>query len=347
MYDLSSGSSGYFDDYHNSRFHALDIQCKQRLLISCYLLDQQHATLFGRQMTTCFAGTAEDLPFPRSQLWWDAIDEQQRVALNESHVDTVSQVLAGLKLEPSGASSYDTFQSMLLVASSLDMTSDSSYGAQMGTEISDILSVTEQSLRLSLATHTFQLCKLTPIRDLLAVAGESWVMAEKLGSQAEYTAAQIESRQWAKGNTDPSLGFGMYTSQTGVDQAMEHALKILEIHRNQPKTGLLFQEWAVYLASVVIWARAYVTSRETPQIAVPNSAQPRRSSYELEQAFSMILAGGANSHIGLEEAMVVLLWSKVKIERVDIPHNCGITNGALDVLGKLITRGSEDGWFGS
>ena len=60
-----------------------------------------------------------------------------------------------------------------------------------------------------------------------------------------------------------------------------------------------------------------------------------------------LLAAATNSDINLEQAKTVLLWTKARIETVDIPHNCGLTNGALDVLGKLATRGDEAGWFGA
>ena len=50
---------------------ALDAKSKQRIFLTCYMLDQQHAALFGRPRTNCFSGAGMDLPFPRSQAAWD------------------------------------------------------------------------------------------------------------------------------------------------------------------------------------------------------------------------------------------------------------------------------------
>ena len=343
---IHAGGSGYIDELA----HSIDVQSKQRLYLACYILDQQHATLFGRQRTNAFPWSGMDLPFPKRQSSWDA--------RRESHVQEetarlrVWQAIDRGHLDETGQTSYDVFQSMLMMGCLGDGAEFESpdYSTHTTGDFPPTLGTMEQSPRIKMAYHTFQLCKHTPIRDLLAVAGESWVMAEKLGSQADYTAAQIEGRHWARGFMDSTIDFNIDTEQAPVNRAVRHALRILELHLNHPKTGLLFQEWSVYLASVVVWARAYVTADPTqlgPRLTVPNPAEPRPSPHELDQSVSAIIASGPNSHVVIDQAKTILLWAKARIETVDIPHNCGLTNGALDVLGKLISRGTEEGWFGS
>lgn len=291
-----------------------------------------------------------ELPFPKSQSSWDANNELRR-----SEEPTTSQLweaLDGRNLGGSGQQTNDVFQSMLMMASLGDNTGMDSpqYASNSTTEFTPLLSTMEQSPRMKLAYHTFMLCKHTPIRELLAVAGESWVMAEKLTNSADYTASQIESSQWATGCADSAINFTMEIERTPVKKAVRHAFKILELHLNHPKTGLLFQEWAVYLACVVVWARAYVTSSRAqlaPRLAIPTSVQPRLSPHELDKSVSAVIAAGAHSEMNIDQAMKILRWAKARIENVDIPHNCGLTNGALDVLGKLVSRGCEEGWFGS
>ncbi|KAK3062903.1 hypothetical protein LTR53_019144, partial [Teratosphaeriaceae sp. CCFEE 6253] len=52
-------------------------KCKQRLLLACYTLDQQHAMLFGRTRTTSASGlSALHLPFIRSQTYWDSTPDK-------------------------------------------------------------------------------------------------------------------------------------------------------------------------------------------------------------------------------------------------------------------------------
>ena len=343
---MQASSSVYLDEFAFSN----DAKCKQRLFLACYTLDQQHATLFGRQRTACFPGSGMDLPFPKPQSSWDANHERRGSGMPTP--TRVWEAIDGGSLVGSGQSTYDVFQSMLMMACLGDSAELDSpgYAPDSGSDAAPLPSTMEQSPRIKMAYHAFMLCKHTPIRDLLAVAGESWVMAEKLSSQADYTAAQIEGRHWAKGFVDSAMEFSMGLEQAPVNRAVRHALKLLELHSNHPKTGLLFQEWAVYLASVVIWARAYVTSTRPhtrQRLSIPNLNEPRLSSHELDQAVSTVIAAGPSSHIDLDEAKNVLVWTRARIENVDIPHNCGLTNGALDVLGRLVAKGGEEGWFGS
>jgi len=349
------------DDFSaDASIYNLHGKCKQRLLLSCYILDQQHALLFGRQRTDCMGSIlGMSLPWARSQKYWDSSSDQEmstRIQRQSSGVPFYSQVYEAMNNVPSmtqtAADPADAFRSQLMMACLADPKNEGQITgcvAESSTDISPILFAVEQTPRMSLTLHTFMLCKHTPIRDLLAVAGESWVMAEKLSSQNDYAAAQIEANKWARGRLEPCLDLGdVKQPEVRIERALHHALQILDIHRQHPKTGLLFQEWSIYLAAVVVWARGYIISSERirkPRLSIPSPSEPRIPTEELDRVVvSLIRAGGRT--IGWNEAKHVLLWTKEKIQKVDIPHNCGLTNGALDVLGKLSTRGNEEGWFG-
>lgn len=336
---MQLGSTAFMDE----ATLAIDVKSRQRLLLACYILDQQHATLFGRQKTNCYAGAGMELPFPGNQTSWDASHSHQ------SHQMRINRIWEALddSLEETGQAQYDMFQSMLLMAVLAD--GNDFDNAAYAPDRSKLLSKMDLSPRVKMAHHTFMLCRYTPIRDLLAVAGESWVMAEKLSNQTEYTAAQLATRHWARATRDSATEFNLDSSQQSIASAIKHALTILELHLNHPKTGLLFQEWAVYLASITLWARAYITAGKLEQgrkLSVANPSERRPSLHELDQEIPGLLAAASKSDVNLEQAKTVLLWTKARIETVDIPHNCGLTNGALDVLGKLASRGSEEGWFG-
>lgn len=346
------------DEPWDSGFSNMDAKCKQRLLFVCYMLDQQHATLFGRQRTICVPMLGLTLPFPRPQFVWDAPHEHRAEIhfQRQSDLPIYDRVFQAVGDVPSmtevSQGPHDAFQSSLIMACLVDPSNDlqtCGFTADDGVDLSPILYAVEQSPRMRLTYHTFMLCKHSPVRDLLAVAGESWCMAEKLSSQADYTASQIEARAWAQGAADCCIDTGVDDQETPVQRALCHARQIIDIHRSHPKTGLLFQEWSVYLAAVVFWARAYVVEREPgrkPRLSIPSPAEPKLSSHELERDIAAVIDGGAVT-LGWKETKSVLLWVKLRIERVDMPHNCGLTNGALDVLGKLATRGNEDGWFGA
>ncbi len=343
MAGTTIGSISSMDDFGG--LHTLDIQVRKRLLMICFMLDVQHATLFGRQKIACFTGAGLDLPFPERQSVWDA--PSVRPTRDETSEQKVWQAISDGSTTGPAHPGYDFFQSTLILAAvcvecpGLQTLSPEDLVSQQDNYAS-LFSMMEQSPRSKLAYHTGKLCRLTPIRDLLAVAGESWVMSEKLETAKQFAEAQHRCQEWASAKA-------LEPFEEPVQKAVHHALKILELHQNYPKTGTLFQEWSIYIASVVIWARAHTTSK-TPQrmlrLSVPQPTEPRMSTQEIERAASAVIASGASEPIDSEQAKHVLLWTKMKIEKVDVPHVCGLTNGALDVLGKLITRGNEDGWFG-
>ncbi|KAK5127240.1 hypothetical protein LTR85_008602 [Meristemomyces frigidus] len=340
------------DNVWENGFINLDAKCKQRLLLVCYILDQQHAALFGRPQT-CMSILGLGLPFSRSQLYWDAPYEQQaeiRYQRQLSDLPFYDQVFQAVSDVPSmtGVSEgpHDAFRSSLIMACLVDPNNDlqtCGFGTDDGTDLSPVLFAVEQSPRMRLTYHTYMMCKHTPIRALLAVAGESWCMAEKLGSQADYTASQIEAQAWALGSVESIMGL------SPVQRALYHARQVLDIQKKHPKIGVLFQEWAIYLAAVIIWARVYTHGdepRRKPRLSIPSPTEPRLSTQELDRTVNAVIEGGMAT-LGWKEAKSVLLWVKAKIEKVDMPHNCGLTNGALDVLRKLATRGNEEGWFGA
>lgn len=341
--------SDVFDEFVDNSYGNLAAKCKHRLLLACYILDQHHAALFGRTRSTCMALPGISLPFPRPQMYWDALPEQQADIKYQHQLsgapcyDEVFQAINAAR----GEEAHDAFRSQLILACIADPNNDTEllgHAAETYNCKSSILAAHESSPRTQMAYHTQMLCKDTPVRELLSVAGESWCMAEKLNSQSDYSHAQSVALEWAKAINISS------EELPPVQQALQHARCIFSLHRKHPKSGLLFHEWAVYLAAVVYWARAYVAStspRRRPRLSIPSPTQPRQSIHELDKTVYEIVIDGGKTLLNPSEARSLLLWAKAQIEKVDVPHNCGLTNGALDVLGKLATRGTEDGWFGS
>lgn len=345
------GSIGSFDS--DSDYPQLDVKCKQRLLLSCYVLDQQHALLFGRQRASCLANgenrlSGLDLPFGRSQRYRDATPQEhlqtfgQNTATGIPCCDTVSEALIAMQKMTAGREiAYDAFRSTILMSSLTDLNNMLAF-ARFPPETDEVfesaLLVVERTPRMQMAYHTFLLCHYTPIRNLLAVAGESWIMAEKLGSEALYIQSQLITRDWATVSARPKD-----LDSKPILRAFYHAQRILHIHQRNPRAGLLFQEWSIYLSALVIWARTYV--------AVAGDGSELQSSatipgpVDLERSVTATLAADAACVPSLGQARDVLAWTKRKIEDVDVPHNWGLTNGALDVLGKLVARGHERGWF--
>lgn len=182
-----------------------------------------------------------------------------------------------------------------------------------------LLQAIEPSPRVKLVWHTMMLCKHTSIADLLDIASAS-------ASERHEREAQTELRGWA--TRDDSTG----QRTTCMQAALSHAFAILEIHRKEARTGCLFQEWAVFLAGIVIWAKGQgVSDQETNSIENPS---------DLDSALNDLLAAGSTptAHIGPREARNVLLW--IRRDLKVLPREW-LVGRALETLERLLRRVDE------
>lgn len=317
-------------------------EAKRRLLIACYILDRQHSIFFGRKLTNCLTISMEYLPFPQPSGIWDAATEAS-AQIAYGHYATDQQIhgytYEALNTIPtlvqSKTSPYDVFRSSYLIAGLKDVADGhvSSWKPLDDTDASALLYAVDHSSRTLLAYHMSMLTRNTPVRDLLAVAGESWVMAEKLAKQNDYSAAQLEAGSWAR-NT---------SAGSDHSNALYHALQILSIYRSSSTPGLLYRDWAVYLAALVVWISSYVNQDPAARQRVNDSSSVAQ--HDLDRAVLAAIDAGSLMSISWSTASCILLWTQSRLQQLNSGHNCGLTNGCLDVLGKLISRGHENGWL--
>ncbi|RMZ30639.1 hypothetical protein D0859_05268 [Hortaea werneckii] len=347
------GQRAEIDSQHGNG-RAVDIACKQRLLSMCFILDQSNSAFFGRSQANCSAVAGHSLPFRQTASPRDASPRPQldpeydgRAASMPSF-NMVSHALEALSRTSANAiPGIDAFQLEALMACISDknfrMETFECLAAGPNNEPS-LVSASKSSPQTRLKYHLHMLCRNTPVPSLLSVVGESWYVGDKLNSHHDYSKAQAEAHRWAKATAR------RHGEPTAIDQASFHARNILSIHRTYPRTGLLYQEWALFLSTIVIWARAYVSctsGRRRPRlsISIPDPHWTKHSMLNMEKTILEIL-GREDQSVSSHEATSVLLWTKAQIERTHVSQNCGLTNYSLDVLERLATRGNEDGWFG-
>jgi hypothetical protein len=327
---------------------SLDVPCKQRLLLACQLLDLQHSALFGRQPLNDDVSAAFcNIPLPEPESSWDALPNTIATSAEETHRtrdDNICDLLRDASfLEAPTQQPHDSFVSSMMIATiirpSLGVHIGGAFIEDNVSSKSPLLYATEHNPRSEMAYHTAMLCKHAPIRDILAVAGESWIMTEKLSTQAELVAAQMVVRGWASESSNSST----------KHDTMAHAFAILHIHHKHPKIGLLYREWAIYLAAITIWAKTYTTinDQRPAKRAKTCSQQPAANvgSQDSDAAISNMLQNGSDGVTSWSDARKILLWTKSRLDRVNMPHSSGLISLASDVLEKLGARGNEPHWF--
>ncbi|KAL9088023.1 MAG: hypothetical protein Q9165_006364 [Trypethelium subeluteriae] len=324
---------------------------KRRLLTLCYLLDSQKRSLFPQSLEHEQV-SGLNLPFlPSSECWDGSTAEDVAQWRQESaEFSYVSEILNGT-VAPSSHTiePFDPVRSALLIAVAKEtdprLLDPSRLAPQPSTQL------------LYLATL---LAHCTPLRALLAIAGESWVMGEKLPSLAEYESLRASLRLWA---TADESGHGTISNNTTTSlsqnsaTALTTALRILRLELNRPpaeaRAATLVEQWAVYLAALVLWARMYAVVHALP----PGQGQQQQG----EKGF-----GHGTPSMGSETAQIPVHTTLAKVEAgrwEDVVKGRGVvgvltwvrgkingsSNGlvveAVLVLGKLVERGSEEEWF--
>lgn len=325
-------SVGSFSDPAVSTI-SFDHEARQRLLTAYYILDQQHATFFGRQESDIPEFVPGNVNLPQPLSLWDA-DLSHEIGANfmnrgyfAARVLLHQAVAAELRINEPPRESYDLFTSMLLIAY---------FSGDQEPAISEggIEASVSKTPETEIAWHTIQLCNNTPIRALLAVAGESWVMAEKLSLRTDYTAAQDTVRRW---------------TVVKAKKALPHARHLMRLHRAHPNSTSLFHEWSLHLASLVLWAHAYASRDQVGnlRLSIPpsNNAQTVVSVHEVDVALGRLAQVGTEGRILWQDVRCVLLWAKARIEKIGATRFCGLTSGAVDVLNTIMARGEDHGWF--
>jgi hypothetical protein len=319
-------------------FSAVTFGCEseQRLLAAYYILDQEQAKLFGRHVTDVPDLIPANLGLPQPVQVWDL--DLALGSADDWHYENRGSlghaVVSCSYLGVSAGEPFDVFMTTLALTYTTSGGRDKSLDSQdLVAGLSSPASFLN-SAHIELARQTHALCNATPIRALLATAGESWVMAEKLSLYADYKTAQEAVRLW---------------TSTSADHALAHALQIIRLHRLYPKTSCIYHEWSLHLASLVVWACTY--ARRSPNerlqlsILLSTSAGPVVQVDELDRALASLEQVGTNGSMVWEDTKRVLSWAKTRMEKSGVMRFRGLVSGAVDVLQTLVARGDEDDWF--
>jgi hypothetical protein len=254
----------------------VELSTWQRLLASCYTLEAQQATMLAREPSpSLFQQPGLDLPFPVHTLVWDAINlnEWAIAAQQYSSPQYVFDVSQDSMLTP-----CDPFQSSILIAAYYNRFNTTSpyMNAPSIQEIDRVLDTTFATKQRLL---TAKLIQVTPIRALLAVSGESWILSEKVPSQQVFTNLKTTLRTWIT-----QIWFAPTTQPqpVAIKEALKLSVEILQmaLDEQSPSVALgMCSEMGVYFAALVLWAITTVASTRSkaPQQVVHHAPNHHRS----------------------------------------------------------------------
>ena len=293
------------DQYHDKWVR---LESKRRLLLACFVLETQQSSFFGSDRIVC----DRSLPTPCSAALWEAFTVDSWLSL--AHAESLnSYSLADVfNLGYLGNIANDTFLSNIAIA----------YFTQGNFALSpspsqEFLQLIQQTPQAMIYSHAALLTAFTPIRDLLAVSGETFVLGEKLATRDQYVQAISDLRSWAGSDR--------------ASQAMIHARHVLRIAASHGRLGLLQEDWAIYLATLVCWACRMWPVQDAMHDAV-NAKPIIQGDVDAQMRSITAVATFTDASLDWQSARLCLEWTRRRL----IGRLGGLLEDATGVLGKLV-----------
>jgi hypothetical protein len=252
----------------------IELSTWQRLLVSCYILESQQATLLARQpLPSLFLDSGVDLPLPAHIVLWDATTlndwaiAAQQYSQSPQYVYEIAQ--------GSSLATCDSFQSSLLIAAHYSQFESSSPCM----DVTSLLYI-ENHLDGSFSTRqkllTAKLVQVAPLRALLAVSGESWILSEKVPSQQVFQQLKTTLRTWVHqlwSATTPN------SEPVPVILALALSLNILQQALDERPESLSLDmgtDMGLYFAALVLWTITAAASARAKGVQQVSPHAPRR-----------------------------------------------------------------------
>jgi len=236
----------------------------RRLMSACFTLDTQQS-VYHEQLTTesTFQQQLEYLPWlPCSEEIWEAssatIWESRLSKYKAKHTTRVDDALLKF-ISPEELQKMRPFPQSILVCSQfskLPAREDPTYPNDF----------TPYSIHPTLATFmsvfnhnpkadAFLLFYHTPLHDLLAIAGDTWVFSQKITSPSTFHMAQARLRNWS--TSLAAAAATQYACRILKDELLQPFSRSGWRAANDQSTGLdgcISDYWVLYIASLVCWA---------------------------------------------------------------------------------------------
>lgn len=360
----------------------------QRLHSACHILEAYQALLIPQpQPAVSSLDSGLTLWFPLPTRLWDmktAQDWQFGLQEVDITVNEVGQVLddvaAGVPL-----GILDEFQSNVLTAcfATSQVLSRQPFlpfqpeihimfAAQNSVHFKALLN---PSPYVQLMFEMINLATCTPLKALVAVSGESWLLTQKLSTSAAqsneiFIGLKQELRLWSNGIQQDMTFGAMMTMVPGPStaasapsspaiQALACAKRILSLalHNSSSQLPSFGPEITVFYAALVLWALTYSSSLPAGD-PIPGfgaeSLDPASSEAALllflDDAIALSLQGTTLPSISWRRPIDTLLeWTARSISGGDLTKQASgvgeLMEGVITVLERLGKKGWVEGWF--
>jgi hypothetical protein len=133
----------------------------------------------------------------------------------------------------------------------------------------------------------------TPLHDLLAVSGDSWVFSQKVLGASTFSENQKRLRAWAEGrhpskspSTQQQASAGSLEGMSCAQATCHAARALLGFLRGDdpttPQAGCISNYWGMYVCALIIWAFGHKAARSS------SSTSPQKTPLPEDEAISWL-----------------------------------------------------------
>ena len=321
-----------------SRAHKfwLEHETRRRILQASTVLDLQQVILFEQSATIvqherprrANPGLRCNVSLPCSEELWETSPIEAWV---EMAANCEASKPRPSRQDPSNAMPLDYFQFQVSLAANQGLSSEPSLVQKDKSG--------ESAARLAFNRHVREMARNTPIRQLLVVSGESWILGKKLENEAEFQDAKRNLRVWVDSNFESRVALWHATQLIRSRAKFTADSTNTEFLVSFQDTHMLHEPWALYLAALVCWAYGFTASTvfesngqvsgAASTISEPNSNMSRSSS--LSSAHPALLDSHEAAYTMREYLQRTNVERVEDILRLD-PQVFGRMHGLLEII---------------
>lgn len=322
----------------------LDAEAYRRLLTVCFALDH-HAAIYHQQPLAKNDIDLSSIPLtgPTDKLWGAASMDEWYAILEADPSAAIPKYLPRLDtLRHEDISGYSVLdQSIILLAHFVSLENQKRAHSPANRHADDYASTAEELRTPTTASYTAELLKVdeyervanlfsgsmvapvahvyvalqhTPLHDLLAVSGETWVFSQKVLVAPTFFEHQKRLKAWAEGrssSTSPTStnirpisptttgleGLSSAKATIYAARALVTLLEPLQFQGRRPYMACISTYWAIYVCALIIWAyghnRAVGGSSSSSSNKATSSSNGTGSSASAASSSSSSSSGGS------------------------------------------------------
>ncbi|KAH7356557.1 hypothetical protein BKA65DRAFT_547948 [Rhexocercosporidium sp. MPI-PUGE-AT-0058] len=346
----------------------IEAEARQRLLSGCFIFDI-HQSMYHQQARSRAARDESSslVCQPCPETLWTASNpsewQAQRSSSNLQPIHLIEQDIATQSIF--SPSSFTQTLHICWFVSRLPSREDSAYPNDHLPQAMhpDIENFVDLFPTTPLA-HSYMALYHTPLHSLLAVAGDTWIFAQKISPASAFQAAQSRLKTWS--------------TSLAAAQATHHACQILSQGLSQPLTFspdgtmaspfcCIADYWSLYVSALICWAFGHryqnlaangtsanltrssssteIRAMDTDETPLSNDLRLKVLTYTngmLEHPVEELLTSKARMK-GETAGIIDAVRQRLEIESVG--NKCGMLVDAIVVLTKLRKSSSKTHWF--